>query len=95
MPECIGAPRIWQKREEQPGVWGRKPQPPEATPPEPPANFCDFHVKKKLILAHLYTEKGHAVSAVTIDNAKIFSQLMSKIRSLAKICERRLQPILV
>ena len=40
-------------------------------------------------------EKGHAVSAVTINNAKIFSQLMSKTRSLAKISERRLQPLLV
>ena len=38
-----------------------------------------------LILAHFFIEKGHAVSAVTIDNAKIFSQLMSKSRSLAKL----------
>ena len=29
------------------------------------------------------------------ENAKIFSQLMSKSRSLAKISERRLQPLLV
>ena len=35
------------------------------------------------------------MSAVTTDNAKIFSQLMSKIRSLAKISKRRLQPLLV
>ena len=30
-----------------------------------------------------------------MDNAKIFSQLMSKSRSLAKISDRRLQPLLV
>ena len=35
------------------------------------------------------------MSAVTIDNAKIFSQLMSKSRSLAKISDRRLQSLLV
>ena len=44
---------------------------------------------------HFFIEKGHAVSAVTIDNAKIFSQLMSKSRSLAKGDERRLQSLLV
>ena len=36
----------------------------------------------------LFIEKGHAVTA---DNAKIFLQLMSKSRSLAKTSERRLQ----
>ena len=35
------------------------------------------------------------MSAVTIKNAKIFLQLKSKSRSLAKINERRLQPLLV
>ena len=35
------------------------------------------------------------MSAVAVDNAKIFLQLMSKNRSLAKINERRLQPLLV
>ena len=35
------------------------------------------------------------MSAVTIDNAKVFSQLMSKSRSWAKISERRLQSLLV
>ena len=35
------------------------------------------------------------MSAVTTDNAKIFSHLMSKSRSLAKISERRLQSLLV
>ena len=52
---------------------------------------------KTLILAHFFIEKGmqcvHCV--VTTDNTKIFSQLMSKSRSLAKINERRLQPLLV
>ena len=66
------------------GVWGRSPQPP-----------TNFHIRKTLILAHFFVEKGHAVSAVAIDNAKIFSQLMSKGRSLAKISERRLQSLLV
>ena len=35
------------------------------------------------------------MSAVTTDNSKVFSQLMSKSRNLAKISERRLQPLLV
>ena len=52
------------KREAQPGAWGLRPQ--------PPTHFCGFHIKT-LILAHLFIEKRHAVSAVTIDNAKIFS----------------------
>ena len=43
----------------------------------PPTNFYDFHIKT-LILTHFFTEKGYAVSAVTMDNAKIFSQLMCK-----------------
>ena len=34
-----------------------------------------FSHKKTLILAHFFNEKGHAVSAVTRDNTKIFSQL--------------------
>ena len=34
------------------------------------------------------------MSAITIENAKIVSQLMSKSRSLAKISERRLQSLL-
>ena len=45
-----------------------------------------------LIVAHFFIEKG---CAVITDNAKIFSQLMSKNRSLAKISEKRLQPLLV
>ena len=55
-------------------------------------NFRFSH-KKTLILAHLFIEKGCAVSAVTMDNAKIFSQLMSKSRSLDKVREKRLQPV--
>ena len=42
-----------------------------------------------------FIEKGRVVSAVTTDNAKVFSQLMSKSRSLAEISEKRLQPLLV
>ena len=34
-----------------------------------------FHIKKTPILAHFFNEKEHAVSAVTRDNTKIFSQL--------------------
>ena len=46
---------------------------------KPPATneILRFSHKKKLILVHFFIEKGHVVSAVTIDNAKIFSQLMS------------------
>ena len=62
--------------------------------PPAPTNFCDFHAKT-LILAHFFIENGHALSAVTIDNAKIFSQLMSESKNLGKISERRLQPLLV
>ena len=57
--------------------------------------FLQFSHKKTLILAHFFIEKVHAVSAVTMDNAKTFSQLMSESRSLAKISEMRLQPLLV
>ena len=57
----------------QPGIWGHSPQ--------PQTNFFGFH-KKTFILAHFFIEKWHAVSAITINNAKIFLQLMSKSRSL-------------
>ena len=62
---------------------------------KPPAanKFLRFSHKKTLILAHFFIEKGCAVSAVTMNNAKIFSQLMSTSRSLAKVSERRLQPV--
>ena len=64
---------------------------------KPPAayNLLRFSHEKTLILANLFIEKGHAVRAVTVDNAKTFSQLTSKSRSLTKISERRLQPLLV
>ena len=57
-----------------------------------PTNFCGFHIKNTQS-SELFIAKGHAVSAVTMDNTKMLSQLMSKSRSLAKINERRLQPI--
>ena len=69
------------------GVWGRSFQ--------PPINFYTFDIKKMVILTHSFSETGHAVSAVTMDRAKMFSQFMSKSRSLAKISERRLQPLLI
>ena len=59
-----GAPRIRQGRWAQPRVWGRSRQ------------RGQFSHKKILILAHFFNEKGHAVSAVTRDHTKIFSQLM-------------------
>ena len=62
------APRIWQmggRHNWSLGSWG------------PPTNFYGFHIKNTHFNT-LFTEKGHAVSAVTMDNAKIFSQLMSK-----------------
>ena len=39
------------------------------------AKGVGFDIKKTLILAHFFNEKGHAVSAVTRDDTKIFSQL--------------------
>ena len=33
-----------------------------------------FSHKKTLVLAHFFNETGHAMSAVTMDNLKIFSQ---------------------
>ena len=61
-----------------------------ATPPA-----AHEFLRLTLILADFFIEKGHAVSAITINNAKIFLQLMSKSRSLAKISKRRLQPLLL
>ena len=57
--------------------------------------FLRFSHKKTLILTHFYIEKGNAVSAVTIDTAKMLSELMSKSRSLAKLSERRLKLLLL
>ena len=56
--------------------------------------FLRFSHLKTLILANLL-EKGHAVSAETTDNAKMFSQLISKSERLAKINESRLQLLLI
>ena len=47
-----------------------------------------------LMLAHFLSKKA-CNDAVTSDNAKIFPQLVSKSRGLAKISERRLQPLSV
>ena len=55
----------------------------------PPTIFYRFYIKNTLILTHFFTEKGHAVSAVTMDNAKIFLQLMSTSRNLAKTSESK------
>ena len=56
-----------------------------------PNGTSGFHIKNTHINPY-FIEKGHAVSAIFIDYAKLFLQLMSKSRSLAEICERRLQP---
>ena len=40
-----------------------------------PTNFCDFHIKKHSFIT-LFIKKMHTVNAVTVDNAKLFSQLM-------------------
>ena len=39
--------------------------------------FYGFNIKNTHF-SHFFIEKEHAVSAVTMDNAKTFSQLMSK-----------------
>ena len=52
--------------------------------------FLQFWHKKTLVLAVFCMEKGHAESAITMDNAKI-SQLLSKGR---RISEKKLQSIL-
>ena len=58
-----GASRIWQRRGTTEGVGAKQ------------AKAVGFHIKKTLILAHFFNEKGHAVSAVTRNNTKIFSKL--------------------
>ena len=42
-----------------------------------------FSHKKTLILAHFFNEKGHAVSAVTRDNTKIFLKLTVRLKAEA------------
>ena len=64
------------------GVWGWNPQPPEARGvwglgPQTPTDFYGSLIKNTHF-STFFIKKWHAVSAITIDNAKIFSQLMSK-----------------
>ena len=47
------------------------------------AKGVGFHIKQTLILAHFFNEKGHAVSAITRDNTKIFSQLTVSLKAEA------------
>ena len=42
-------------------------------------NFLRISHKKTLILAHFFVEKGHAVSALIMDNAKIFLQKLQPL----------------
>ena len=58
-----GAPRIWQSRGHNRGCGGKT------------GKGGQFSHKKTVILPNFFNEKGHAVSAVTRDNTKIFSQL--------------------
>ena len=83
MPSDSGAPRIRQRGATIEGLGVKLPA---------ADGFLRFSL---LILAYFFIEKGCAVSAVTTDNAKIFSQVMSRSRSLANISERRLQLLLV
>ena len=64
---------------------------------KPPAahEVLRFSHKKTLILAHFFIEKGHAMMQSLWTMQKIFPQLMSQSRGLAKISERRPQPLLV
>ena len=70
---------IWQWGERaQPGVWRKTPSRRRlrgfwgVAPSR--QRIPGFRIKT-LIFAHFFIEKGHAVSAVTTNNAKIFSQL--------------------
>ena len=49
------------------GVWGHSPQ--------TLTNFYGFHLKNAHFSTLFFIEKRHTVSAVVMDNAKIFSQL--------------------
>ena len=62
--------------------------------PHPPTNFYGFHIKNTHFSTFFYRKKACG-DAVTMDNAKIFPQLMSKSRGSAKISKRRLQLFLV
>ena len=93
---CSGAPRIWQKRGHS--FWGlgwtsclRRLR---GSGGVATIRFLLFS-HKNTRFSTFFIEKGHAMSAVTMDNAKIFLQRKSKSRSLAKISERRLQPLVV
>ena len=62
--------------------------------PQPPTNFYGFHLNNTHFNTLFYRKRACS-DAVTMDNAKIFPQLMSKSRGLVKISERRLQPLSV
>ena len=70
-----GAPKVWQR-------WGHD----RGVGVKPPVvyEFLRFSHEKH-ILAHFFVEQEHIVSRVIMDNAKVFLQLMSKSRNLAKI----------
>ena len=84
----------WRTQDLTKGGGGEHNRVSEGYAPSRQTNFCGFHIKNTHF-STLFIEKGHALRAVTIDDAKIFSQLMARSRSLAKINERRLQPLLV
>ena len=62
--------------------------------PQPPTNFYGFHINNTHFNT-LFCQKRACSDAITMDNTKIFLQLISKNRGLAKISEGRLQPLLV
>ena len=66
-----GAPRIRQRKGHNRGCGGKA------------GEGGRFSHTKTLILAHFFNEKGHAVSAVTRDNTKIFSQLTVSLKAEA------------
>ena len=84
----------WRTQDLARGVGGRTIGGLEVTP-QPPTNVYCFHIKTLTSAHFFFIKKGHAVSAVTMDNAKIFSQLMSKSRSLAKISKTWLKSLLL
>ena len=57
------------------GVWGHSPQ--------PFTNFCGFHIKSTHFSTLFLSKKEMQVSAVTMDNAKIFSLLNSCLKAEA------------